>query len=179
MRLVTEGAAWQPADQRASERESKGNERIGEVSLRPRDGTRQLHLCFWPRGESAGFLRDNKGITADDDRYVMVPSVPRPPLEVVESQFTLEIFVHPFCAPALFDNAYVLLVAHAAPGQRTLDVPFVFKKVTFDVTGVLALSAFKPPPLSKIDPFVLGRIDPGWDREVSWCSQCSRKWTRA
>ena len=29
------------------------------------------------------------------------------------------------------------------------------------------VNGFPPPPLSKIDPFALGRIDPGWDREVS------------
>jgi len=48
--------------------------------------------------------------------------MPRPSLEVVEAQFPLEILVHPFCAPALFDDAYVLLVAHAARQCRKIEL---------------------------------------------------------
>ena len=36
-------------------------------------------------GKSAGSLRDNESVAADDHRYVMVPALVRAPLEVVEA----------------------------------------------------------------------------------------------
>ncbi len=59
------------------------------------------------------------------------------------------------------------LVSEPAP-------PCLYHRVGFDYLNLRKHSLqdatekeFVAPPLSKIDPFVLGRIDPGWDREVS------------
>jgi hypothetical protein len=54
LRLVTERAARQPLDERASDLNAEGYKRVSEVAFRPRNGARRLRLCVWPRGERRG-----------------------------------------------------------------------------------------------------------------------------
>ena len=52
---MTERASWQPADERTSDGESNGRERIREVPLRPRAGTNDLDGAVRPRGGNAAY----------------------------------------------------------------------------------------------------------------------------
>jgi hypothetical protein len=55
--VVAEGAARQPAQEDAGDREPDGGEGVGEVSLRPRDGAHRRDLALWPRGEKLATVR--------------------------------------------------------------------------------------------------------------------------
>ena len=57
---------------------------------------------------------DNERIAAEDNRDVMMPSRERAPLEMVQPEFSFEFLVRLLRAPALFEDANNLLLAHAA-----------------------------------------------------------------
>src|SRR3954470_4072794 len=63
-------------------------------------------------GKSAGVLRADEGVAAQNSRDVMVPATKAPPLEVVEAQFAFEVLVDALGAPALLDDPNQTLVAH-------------------------------------------------------------------
>ena len=65
-------------------------------------------------GKSADALGDNEGKAGQGNGDVVVPSSEAPPLEMVEAELALEVFVHPFSSPALLDDAYGLLAGEAA-----------------------------------------------------------------
>src|SRR6185295_6149882 len=64
-------------------------------------------------GKSPHPLSDDKGVAADDDGNVVVPSRKGAAFEVVEPELAFEVFVHALRSPSFLDDANDLLVAHA------------------------------------------------------------------
>src|SRR5512138_457732 len=52
----------------------------------------------------------------------MVPPQERASLEVIETEFVLEVLVHPLCSPAFLDDPHVLFVAHATRHRREIEL---------------------------------------------------------
>src|SRR5260370_26174048 len=73
---VAEGAARQPAQEGACDREADGGEGVGEVSLRPRDGAYRLDLALGPRGEKLVTVRP-RGRRKSRGRPIRGGAIPR------------------------------------------------------------------------------------------------------
>src|SRR3989442_7870429 len=86
-----------------------------------RDVDRVVSICAFGRGrKSADAFSDHEGVTAEDDRDVVVPALKRAAFEVVEPELALEIFVHSLGAPALLDDSNDFFFRHPS-AQRGED----------------------------------------------------------
>ncbi|MBN2559519.1 MAG: hypothetical protein JXQ75_01125 [Phycisphaerae bacterium] len=75
---------------------------------------RTVSTCFSGRGgKSADALGDDEGEASQGNGDVVVPSAEATPLEMIEAELALEVFVHPFGSPALVDDAHGLLAGEA------------------------------------------------------------------
>ena len=72
-------------------------------------------------GESAGAFGDDEGETCEGNGHVVVPPTEATPLKMVKAQLALEILVHAFGSPALFDYTYGLFASE--PTARRVRKP--------------------------------------------------------
>src|SRR5258706_15911947 len=93
------------------------NESLKWRSGRDLERTVSTHPCG-RGGKSADAFSDHESIAAEDDGDVVVPARERAAFEVVEAELALEIFVHAFGAPALFEQANDFFFAHATWQRR-------------------------------------------------------------